>query len=64
MIGAQGEYKSVIEDIRKAGLVRVRVDDHCVEVTDDIDGRYKRTTIGAVVDRLALRPDMHRLMIR
>ncbi len=61
--GRKGEYKSVIEDIRKAGLVRVRVDGVVYEVTDDIPmERYKNHTIEAVVDRLALRPDItHRL---
>jgi excinuclease ABC subunit A len=61
--GRKGEYKSVIEEVRQAGLVRVRVDGGMYEVTDDIPmDRYKQHTIEAVVDRLVLRPDIqHRL---
>jgi len=61
--GRKGEYKSVIDDIRSAGLVRVRVDGVMYEVTDTIDmDRYKNHTIEAVVDRLVIKPDVqHRL---
>src|SRR5512136_1178231 len=34
--GRKGEYRQVIEDIRKQGFVRVRVDGQMYEVTDDI----------------------------
>jgi excinuclease ABC subunit A len=56
--GRRGEYRSVIEDIRKEGFVRVRVDGKIYEVTDDIElDRYRQHTIEAVVDRLVVRPD-------
>ncbi|HEY3415110.1 MAG TPA: excinuclease ABC subunit UvrA [Armatimonadota bacterium] len=59
--GRKGEYKSVIDDIRSAGLIRVRVDGTMYEVTDDIDmDRYKNHTIEAVVDRLVIKPDVQR----
>jgi excinuclease ABC subunit A len=51
----KGEHKSVFEDVRKAGFVRVRVDGEIFEVDapPDLD-RYKNHTIEAVVDRLVI----------
>jgi excinuclease ABC subunit A len=57
--GRKGEYKSVIEDIRKEGFLRVRVDGVTYEVTDDIEmDRYKQHTLEAVVDRLVVKEDV------
>ncbi len=54
--GRKGEYRSVIDDIRKQGFVRVRVDGNVYEVTDDIPmERYKQHTIEVIVDRLIRR---------
>lgn len=52
----KGEHKKVFEDIRKAGFVRVRVNGEILDVNEDIKpGRYKQTTIEAVVDRLVVK---------
>jgi excinuclease ABC subunit A len=54
--GRKGEYRNVLEDIRKQGFVRVRVDGEMREVTDDFQlDRYKQHTIEVVVDRLVRR---------
>jgi excinuclease ABC subunit A len=54
--GRKGEYRNVLEDIRKQGFVRVRVDGEMHEVTDDIQlDRYKQHTVEVVVDRLVRR---------
>jgi excinuclease ABC subunit A len=59
--GRKGEYKSVIQDVAKAGYVRVRVDSEMYEVTDDIPmDRYKQHTIEVVVDRLVTKPGLER----
>ncbi len=51
----KGEHTRVFEDIRKAGLVRARVDGQVREVTEDIVlERYKMHTIEAVVDRVVV----------
>ncbi len=52
----KGEHKGIFEDIRKAGFVRMRVDDETYEVENppELD-RYKNHTIEAVVDRLVVR---------
>ncbi len=53
--GRKGTYQAVLEEIRKAGFVRVRVDGKVSSLDDDIVlDRYKIHTIEAVVDRLVL----------
>ncbi len=53
----KGHHKSVLDEIRKAGFVRVRVDGAVREVDEEIElDRYKMHTIEAVVDRLVVRP--------
>ncbi len=59
--GRKGEYKSVLQEINRAGYVRVRVDGEMYEVTDDIPmDRYKQHTIEVVVDRVVVKPDLGR----
>ncbi|MCC6444056.1 MAG: excinuclease ABC subunit UvrA [Armatimonadetes bacterium] len=59
--GRKGEYRQVLEEIRKEGFVRVRVDGTVYEVTDDIPmDRYKQHTIEVVVDRLVARLEIQK----
>jgi len=59
--GRKGEYRQVIEDIRKEGYVRVRVDGVNYEVTDDIQmDRYKQHWIDVVIDRLVVKPGIEK----
>jgi excinuclease ABC subunit A len=55
--GRKGQHAEVLEQIRKAGQVRVRVDGAMLELDDvpPLDGR-KAHTIEAVVDRIVIRP--------
>jgi excinuclease ABC subunit A len=51
----KGEHQKVFEDVRKAGLVRARVDGSIRDVNEEIVlERYKMHTIEAVVDRLVV----------
>jgi len=51
----KGEHRRIFDDIRRAGLVRVRVDGDVRDVGEEIElERYKRHTIEAVVDRLVV----------
>ena len=55
--GKKGEHRKVIEDIRKEGFVRVRVNGEVRGVDEDIAlERYKIHSIEIVVDRLIIRP--------
>jgi excinuclease ABC subunit A len=59
--GRKGEYKKEIQEIAKAGFVRVRVDGTMYEVQDDIPmDRYKQHTIEVVVDRIVMKAGIER----
>jgi excinuclease ABC subunit A len=52
----KGEHQAVLEEIRRQGFVRVRVDGEIHDVNDKIDlAKYKKHTIEVVVDRLIVR---------
>ncbi len=53
--GRKGTHQAVLEEIRKAGFTRARVDGEVFNLDDDIQmDRYKIHTIEAVVDRLVV----------
>src|SRR5256714_852070 len=59
--GRKGEYKKELQEIGKAGYVRVRVDGQMYEVTDDIPmDRYKQHTIEVIVDRIVVKEGIDR----
>src|SRR5690349_5821265 len=52
----KGEYKSLFEEMRRAGYVRIRVDGEVRDLSEDIElDKYKQHTIEVVVDRLVIR---------
>lgn len=54
--GKKGEYVRLLNDVRKKGYVRVRVNGQIRELEEDIQlDKNKRHTIEVVVDRLVLR---------
>jgi excinuclease ABC subunit A len=54
----KGEHQGILEDVRKAGFARVRVNGEVHDIDDDIKlGRYHRHTIEVVVDRIIVRHD-------
>ncbi len=57
--GRKGEYHKLIEDARKNGYVRIRVDGEVLDINDEIVlDKNKKHTIEIVVDRLIVRPDI------
>src|SRR5205814_7452357 len=51
----KGEHQKVLEDLRKTGYVRARVDGEVHDLDTPIDlEKYKMHTIEAVVDRLVI----------
>ena len=53
--GRKGTHQAVLDEIRKAGFVRARVDGSVFELEDAVQmDRYKIHTIEAVVDRLVI----------
>ncbi|MBM7868251.1 excinuclease ABC subunit A [Heliobacterium gestii] len=57
--GKKGEHVKVIEDIRKNGYVRMRVDGQVMDATEEIKlEKNKKHTIEVVVDRIILKADI------
>src|SRR5439155_1085106 len=56
--GRKGEYRSLIEDVRKSGFVRVRVDGNLYEIGEQIPmDRNKKHDVQVVVDRIQVGPE-------
>lgn len=54
--GKKGEHHKVLEDIRKDGYVRLRVDGEVVDAASEINlEKNKKHTIEVVIDRIAIR---------
>jgi excinuclease ABC subunit A len=52
----KGEYKKELNDLRRAGFVRAKIDGQLVELGEDINlNKNQRHTIEVMVDRLAIR---------
>ena len=59
--GRKGEYNKLIEDTRKSGYVRIRVDGTILDINEEINlDKNKKHTIEIVVDRLIVRPDIQK----
>lgn len=59
--GRKGEYHKLVEDAKKAGYVRIRVDGIVRDINEEINlDKNKKHNIEIVVDRLIVRPDIRR----
>jgi len=59
--GRKGEYAKLIQDAKKSGYVRMRIDGEIVDIYDDIIlDKNKKHNIEIVVDRLIVRPDINK----
>jgi excinuclease ABC subunit A len=59
--GRKGEYRKELEELRRQGYTRARVDGQVRELTDKIDlDRMKNHTIEAVIDRLVIKPGIEK----
>ncbi|MGG4439913.1 excinuclease ABC subunit UvrA [Brevibacillus fortis] len=57
--GRKGEHVKLLEDIRKQGFVRVRVNGEITDLSDDIKlEKNKKHNIEVVVDRIVVKPDV------
>ncbi len=57
--GRKGEHTKMLEDIKKKGFVRVRIDGDIIDISDDIIlEKNKKHTIEIVVDRIVIKPDI------
>ncbi len=59
--GRKGEYTKLLEEMRKSGYVRVRIDGEVRDLGEDIRlEKNKKHTIEVVVDRIVVRPDIEK----
>jgi len=59
--GRKGEYTKLLQDAKKNGYVRVRIDGEVMDINDEIKLDKKRKhTLEIVVDRLIIRPDIQK----
>ena len=57
--GRKGEYQKELENARKSGYVRVKIDDSIYDLSEEIKlGKNKKHYIDIVVDRLVVKPDI------
>jgi excinuclease ABC subunit A len=57
--GRKGEHQKILEDIRKNGYVRVRVDGEILDVSEDIKPeKNKKHNIDVVIDRIVVKPEI------
>lgn len=57
--GKKGEHQKVLDDAKKAGFVRARIDGLMVQLEDTVKlDKQKKHTIEIVVDRIVLKPDV------
>lgn len=59
--GRKGEHQKIIDDAKKAGFVRARIDGLMVELEDSIKlDKQKKHTIEIVVDRIVLKSEIRK----
>ena len=62
--GAKGTHKKLLEDVKKEGFVRVRVDGELSELEDDIVlDKNKKHTIEVVIDRLIIKEGIQKRLV-
>ncbi len=59
--GRKGEHTKLIQNAKKNGYVRIRIDGEIMDISDDIKlSKQLKHTIEIVVDRLVIRSDLHK----
>ena len=62
--GRKGEYRSLIDDVRRSGFVRVRVDGSLYEIGEPIAmDKNKKHDVDVVVDRIVIGPDQRTRLV-
>ncbi|HEY3086171.1 MAG TPA: excinuclease ABC subunit UvrA [Candidatus Dormibacteraeota bacterium] len=62
--GRKGEYRALIDDVRKSGFVRVRVDGSLYEIGEQIPmDKNKKHDVQVVVDRIVVGPEQRTRLV-
>ncbi|PKR78005.1 excinuclease ABC subunit UvrA [Halalkalibacillus sediminis] len=58
--GRKGEHAKILEDLKKEGYVRLRVDGEMREITEEFDlNKNKKHSIEVVIDRIVVKDSVH-----
>ncbi len=64
ILGKKGEHQKVIDDAKRSGFARARIDGELIELSDEIKLDKKRKhTIEIVVDRVILKEENHKRLV-
>ncbi len=65
VIGRKGLYKKELNEARKKGIIRARIDGEMVDITKEVElNRHKRHTIEIVIDRLIIKQGIEKHVSR
>jgi excinuclease ABC subunit A len=57
VIGRKGEYRKELQEARRKGFIRARIDNELLDITKEIKlNKHKRHNIDIVIDRLIIKP--------
>lgn len=57
--GRKGEYKKLLDNLRKEGFLRIKIDGEMYSLEDEIElDKNKKHDISVVIDRLVIKPDI------
>ncbi len=57
----KGEYRKELQEMRREGFIRARIDGTITDLTEDISlNKHKRHTIEIIIDRLIIKPGVDR----
>lgn len=61
VMGRKGEYKRELQEARRKGFIRARINGEMVDITGEVKlHRHKRHNIDIVIDRLIIKPGVER----
>ncbi|MBC8413615.1 MAG: excinuclease ABC subunit UvrA [Nitrospira sp.] len=59
--GRKGEYKKELEEARRKGIIRARIDGEMTDITGEVKlNKHKRHNIDIVIDRLIIKPGIEK----
>lgn len=65
VMGRKGEYKKELNDARKKGFIRARIDGEIMDITKEVSlNKHKKHNIDIVIDRLIIKPGIEKHILK
>ncbi len=65
VMGRKGEYKKELNDARKKGFIRARIDGEIIDITKEVNlNKHKKHDIDIVIDRLIIKPGIEKHILK